>query len=78
MSGSKPKRKDERYYRCFCVNELIEMLNDVLTEEEYSDKSLHILVQDILFFYMNYVKNQELLNKKVDLSSADERLQNYM
>lgn len=54
------------------------MLNDALTEEEYSDKSLHILVQDILFFYMNYVKKQELLNKKVDLSSADERLQNYM
>lgn len=38
-------------------NELIEMLNDALTDEEYSDKSLHILVQDVLFYYMNSTKN---------------------
>ena len=47
--------------------ELTEMVSNSITDEEYDDKSLHILVQDILFFYMNYVKEQELLNKKVDL-----------
>ena len=48
-------------------SELIKMLNESLTDEEYNDTSLHILVQDILFFYMNNKKEQILLNKKVDL-----------
>lgn len=47
--------------------ELIEMVSNVITDQEYDDKSLHILVQDILFFYMNYVKEQGVLNKRVDL-----------
>lgn len=48
-------------------SELIKMLNESLTDEEYNDTSLHILVQDILYFYMNNKKEQILLNKKVDL-----------
>ncbi len=47
--------------------ELIEMVSSAITEEEYEDNALHILVQDILFFYMHYAKAHELLNKKVDL-----------
>lgn len=47
--------------------ELVKMLNDVLSDDEYNDKSLHILVQDILYFYMCYEKKQTLTNQKVDI-----------
>lgn len=48
-------------------DELKKMLEGVRTDEEYPDESLHILVQDILFFYTYCVEEQEVLDEKVDL-----------
>lgn len=38
--------------------ELSDMLNKVITANEYNDKDMHVLVQDILFYYLEESKEQ--------------------
>ena len=53
--------------------ELIEMVSNVITDQEYDDKSLHILVQDILFFYMNTAENTRFWKMSEGNLSFEER-----
>ncbi|MBR1751991.1 MAG: AAA family ATPase [Ruminococcus sp.] len=46
--------------------ELVDMLNNSLSQNEYSDRSLHLLVQDILYYYMSFNKDAADNNGKAD------------